>query len=242
VADLGIVTLVVIGLAMLTGALVQTTVGLGLGLVAAPVVTLVAPQLMPGTLLLTVSILPLMTLARERDDIDWAGLGWSLPTRILGTAVGVLLVASLTVSQLGALVGAMVLLAVLLTAGAVVVPVTRGTLAGAGFLSGITGTTSSIGGPPMALLLQHRPPRQLRTTLAVYFLVGAAMSLVGLVLAGQMTLLQVLVAAVMVPVLLVGAESSRLLRARLRPEVVRPLVLVVCGVAAVVLLTRSLLG
>lgn len=241
-SDLGIVTLVVIGAAMLAGALVQTTVGLGLGLVAAPVVTLVAPQLMPGTMLLVVSILPLMTLARERDDIDWGGLGWSLPTRILGTVVGVLLVASLSYSQLGALVGVMVLVAVLLTARAVVVPVTRGTLAGAGFLSGITGTTSSIGGPPMALLYQHRAPRQIRTTLAVYFLIGAAMSIVGLVIAGQVTTLQVLVAAVMAPVLLVGAESSRLLRARLRPEVVRPTVLLVCGTAAVALLARSLLG
>lgn len=84
-SDLGIATLVVIGVAMLAGALVQTTVGLGLGLVAAPVVTLLAPQLMPGTMVLMVSILPVMTLARERADVDWPGLGWSLPTRILGT-------------------------------------------------------------------------------------------------------------------------------------------------------------
>ena len=36
----------------------------------------------------------------------------------------------------------------------------------------ITGTATSIGGPPMAILYQHQPPKTIRTTLAVYFLAG----------------------------------------------------------------------
>ena len=57
----------------------------------------------------------------------------------------------------------------------------------AGFIGGITGTATSIGGPPFALLYQHRPAQQIRTTMAVYFLIGAALSLVGLVIAGDLT-------------------------------------------------------
>ncbi|RYY42022.1 MAG: sulfite exporter TauE/SafE family protein, partial [Actinomycetales bacterium] len=183
--EMGTVALVVVLLAIVLGAFVQSTVGIGLGLVAAPVVTLAAPQLMPGGMLMVVVLLPIVTLARERDEIDWGGLRWAFPARVVGTVVGVWVVASVDDRQLGIAVGAMVLVAVLLTARTVVIPVNRGTLSGAGFVSGVTGTASSIGGPPLALLLQRRSPRQIRTTLAVYFLLGSLLSLVGLAWAGE---------------------------------------------------------
>ena len=58
---------------------------------------MVEPDLMPDFLLVLAFLLPFVTLAGERDDIDWHGLRWSLPTRAVGTAVGVwLVVASAT--------------------------------------------------------------------------------------------------------------------------------------------------
>ena len=129
---------------------------------------------------------PLVTLAHEREEIHWAGLGWSLPSRVLGTAVGVAAVATFSTRSLGLVVAVMVLAAVLVTWLAVRPPMTRGTLVAAGLVSGFAGTATSIGGPPMAILYQDRPPRQIRTTLAVYFMVGAALSLAGLGLAGQL--------------------------------------------------------
>lgn len=156
--------------------------------------------------------------------------------------LGVWVVASFDARQLGIGIGVVVLAAVLLTARTITVPVTRTSLGVAGFVSGITGTASSIGGPPFALLYQHRPARQIRTTMAVYFLVGAVMSIIGLALAGAITREQVVLAAVMLPALLVGFVLSGPLRRRLDPDVVRPAVLLVSGVSAVVLIVRSLTG
>lgn len=236
------VALVVVLLAIVLGAFVQSTVGIGLGLVAAPVVTLAAPQLMPGGMLMVVVLLPIVTLARERDEIDWGGLRWAFPARVVGTAVGVWVVASVDDRQLGIAVGAMVLAAVLLTARTVVIPVNRGTLSGAGFVSGVTGTASSIGGPPLALLLQRRSPRQIRTTLAVYFLLGSLLSLVGLAWAGELTVDEAWFALAAVPALVLGFVVSGPLRRRLPAHVVRPLVLLVSGASAVALIVRSTVG
>ena len=80
-----------VAVALLAGATVQSLVGLGLGLVAAPVITMVEPRLMPELMLWLACTYPLVTLAGEREDIHWIGLGWSLPTRVVGTAVGALL-------------------------------------------------------------------------------------------------------------------------------------------------------
>ena len=94
----------------------------------------------------------------------------------------------------------------------------------------------------MAILFQHRPPRQIRTTMAVYFLAGAALSLVGLALVGEVNQHDALLALALAPVLLVGAAAGQALRPRLAAARVRPAVLVVCGGSSLVLLVRSIAG
>src|SRR5262249_19449692 len=97
------------GIAGVLGALVQSGVGLGLGVVAAPVVTLLDPALMPGSMLLAGAILPVLILAREARHTDWPGVSWALAGRVVGTAAGIWLVTAVPVQALGILVGAAVL-------------------------------------------------------------------------------------------------------------------------------------
>jgi uncharacterized membrane protein YfcA len=229
-----------VALALLLGSLVQSVVGLGIGLIAAPVITLLAPQLMPGVLISLALVLPCITLVHDHHDIDWHGLNWSLPSRVVGTTLGVWVVASFTESQLGLFIGTMVLLAVLVTWRAVTVPINRTSLSVAGFIGGVTGTATSIGGPPFALLYQHRPPTQIRTTMAVYFLIGAAISLVGLTVSGDLEQHQVAVAALLLPAVGAGALIGIPLRRVLPAHVVRPAVLGVSALSALVLVVRSL--
>lgn len=234
--------LVVLAVTVLVGAAVQGLVGLGVGLVAAPVTTLLAPELMPALLLWLAAALPLVTLLREHNEIDWRGLAWSVPGRVPGTVLGVAVVAWFSERQLGVAVGLMVLMAVVLTVKTVRLPVNRTTLVTAGFVSGVSGTATSIGGPPMALLYQHREPRQIRSTLAVYFVFGAALSLIGLAVAGSLESRAFWLALLLAPSLVVGFVISGLLRRRLDPGHIRYGVLGVCGLSALVLLVRSLAG
>jgi uncharacterized membrane protein YfcA len=229
----------VLAATLVVGAAVQGLVGLGLGLVAAPVTMLLEPQLMPDLLLWLAMLLPVVTLVREHHDIDWGGLAWAITARVPGTALGVYLLTVFSVRALGIAVGLMVLVSVLVTARAVVVPVNRRSLAAAGLTSGVTGTATSIGGPPMALLLQHRRPEQIRSTLGVYFLAGAGLSLVGLGVTGGLEWSTFLLAMLMVPCLVVGFVLSRALQRVVPRHRVRTGVLVVCAVSALVLLLRS---
>lgn len=238
---LSLPVVVTVALALLAGATVQAMVGLGLGLVAAPVIALVEPTLVPELMLYLAATLPVLTLAGEREEIDWGGLAWSFPTRVVGTAVGALAVASLAPELLGALVAVMVLVAVALTWRTVVIPLRRSTLMTAGLVSGIAGTATSIGGPPLAILYQHRPPRQIRTTLAVYFLAGALLSVAGLAVAGQLHRHTALLAVCLLPCLIAGGLLGGLLRHRFPPDRVRATVLVVCAASAGALLVRSVL-
>ena len=235
-------TYAVIAAAVLVGSVVQSAVGLGVGLVAAPVTALLEPALMPGALLMVAALMPCMTLVFDHHDIDWRGLLWSLPARVPGTLVGVWVVTALSARELGIAIGVVVLLAVAVTWHAVTVPVNRATLSAAGFASGITGTATSIGGPPIAIVYQHRPAREIRTTMAVYFLVGASLSLAALLVTGDLTRDQAVASATLVPFLALGAGLGALARRSIPARIVRPAVLLVSSASAVVLLVKSLAG
>ena len=235
-------TYAVIAAAVLVGSVVQSAVGLGVGLVAAPVTALLEPALMPGALLMVALLMPCLTLVYDHHDIDWHGLLWSLPARLPGTLVGVWVVTTLTARELGIAIGLVVLGAVAITWRAFEVPVNRASLSAAGFASGITGTATSIGGPPIAIVYQHRPAREIRTTMAVYFLVGAGISLVALLISGDLTDDQAVAAVELLPFLALGALVGALARRSIPAHVVRPAVLLVSSASALVLLVRSLIG
>jgi uncharacterized protein len=232
----------VLAATLVIGAAVQGLVGLGLGLVAAPVTALLEPDLMPDLLLWLALTMPMVTLLREHHQIDWRGLGWALPARVPGTVVGVFFVGLFSAREMGIAVGLMVLASVLLTGIAIRLPVNRGTLVTAGFISGITGTATSIGGPPMAILYQHRTAEQIRSTLAIYFLLGAGFSLVGLGITGSLEGSTFLLAMLLVPCLFLGFALSRLLKRLVAGHHIRGGVLLVCGLSSLVLLAKSLLS
>ena len=76
-------------LAVVLGGLIQSGVGLGLGIVASPVVTLLDPALMPGSMLVAGAALPALILARGARHTDWPGVSWALAGRLAGTAAGI---------------------------------------------------------------------------------------------------------------------------------------------------------
>jgi len=232
---------VILAVTLVVGAAAQGLVGLGLGLVAAPVVTLLEPTLMPDLLLWLTLFMPVVTLVCEHHQIDWRGLAWAMPGRVPGTAIGVAFVGWFSVREIGVAVGLMVLASVLLTLRSVRLSINPGTLLVAGVVSGITGTTTSIGGLPMGILYQHRSPAQIRSTLAVFYFFGAGLSLVGLGMTGSLDRSTFFLATAMVPCLLLGFLVSRLLRRVVQAHHIRGGVLFVCALSAVVLLVKSLL-
>ncbi len=240
VLDVPVGPFVAIVLVVALGAALQSMVGLGLNLVSAPLVTLLEPSLMPELPLVLAVILPVVTLTHSHARIDWRGLAWIIPARVPGSALGVLMLGWFSTRSLGVAVGLMVLVAVVLTLRAVQVPLTKPRLTAAGFVSGVAGTTTSIGGPPVALLYQHHEPEEVRSTLAVCFVLGALISLVAIGVGGQLVWHAVVVGVVLTPGLLVGALVGVRLRGVVPDRATRYAVLAICAASALVLLARSL--
>lgn len=229
------------GTAVLVGAVIQGAVGFGVALMAAPIVTLLDPTLMPGSVLVVGFLLPMMSLASEHRHVD-RRVGWVLAGRLVGTLPGVVIVSLLPPEQLGIGIGLMTLLAVGLTMHTLTVPVTRATLAAAGFVSAVGATAASIGGPPLALVYQRSDARTVRSTAALVFVLGSMLSMLALAAAGEMGLRELLTGLSFVPFFAVGFALSLPLRGHLRGAGFRYAVLSVVVASALAVLLRPAFG
>lgn len=236
---MGDVVIALAGVVVALGALVQGTVGFGIALVAAPLLAILDPSLVPVPLLMITAVHAVLTLLREHVDTDWRGVGWALLGRLPGIGLGVLAVATLPPRGFVAAVG----LTVLVCCGLSVVrwrprPTVPALLI-AGLVSGAGGTASAIGGPPVALLYQDAKGPRVRSTLAAYFTVGTLASIAGLALAGEVTGAALGSGALLLLPMLAGFALSGPARRLLDRGWTRPSVVGLAAAGAVALLVQS---
>lgn len=231
-----------LGLALFAGAFVQSSIGFGMAVVAAPFLVLFAPELMPGALLVTSFSLPVVQLVHGPRDIAWRPLSWALVARLLVMPLGVAAVALLSVRAISVVTGVLILLTVAASVSALEVRTTPVNAAVAGAIAGFSGTAASIGGPFLALVLQHERPTRLRATLSVFFLAGAAMAVAGLSFAGEFTREQLVAGLAWIPFMALGYAAAAPARARLDRDRLRRAVLAFCVLASVSVIVRALLS
>ncbi|MFI5657728.1 sulfite exporter TauE/SafE family protein [Streptomyces sp. NPDC051684] len=200
--------LIIAGVLTLSACL-QASIGFGMAMLAAPVVAVVDPSLVPGTLIIQAGLLTLFVTVAERRHIDLRGTGWALVGRVPGTVAGALLVAALPPRGLALMLSGVVLLGVVLTCFGWTPRPHRPTLVLAGSASGLLGTATSIGGPPMALVWQGKDAPVLRGTMSGFFLIGSVLSVVTLAPTGAMGPHTLLTSLLLAPAPALGYVLSR---------------------------------
>lgn len=235
------VVLVLMGLGAL-GGVVQGSVGFGFGLVATPVLALYRPDLVPVAVQVAVLALLMATLWHEWRHADWRAFGWVMAGSVPGTILAALVVAAVSPRTMQLLVGCVVLAMVGLSLRRTSSGERPLILVVAGVVSGVTGTMSGVGGPPVALSLGRRDPARTRATLALIFLAGDLVALGSLAGAGVMTRGAVLGGVMMVPGIVLGFLVALRLRAHLTGRAFGRGVLAVSCAAAVVLIVRAVVA
>jgi uncharacterized membrane protein YfcA len=236
-----VVALVLVTVLVAGAACVQGAAGFGMALLAAPLLTLVDRSFAPAPLVL--AVLPLSVLVAQRDwaHLDRKGLAWAIGGRLPGVVLGAIAAAALSEHTLALVLGLGVLVAVGLSMITARLRPTPGTLVSAGFASGFMGTTTSIGGPPMALVYQRSDGPAFRSTLAIYFAAGALMSLAGLAIAGRVGAHELRLGLLLWPGVVLGFLLSKPLTRYLDDGRTRPMVLTISAMAALLLIAAEVL-
>lgn len=222
------------------GAIIQGSVGFGVGMVSAPFLMWAIPESMPAALVALGGAMTLTTLATHWRHIDWPTFLLTIIGRLPGLALGAWLVAAVPTSVLGALVGLAVVVAVVLQRKRWPIRKTPRNLLLAALISGTTGTATGIGGPPVAMVLAEEPGPLVRATLAAYFLVGSVMSLGALAVVGKLGTTALLHCLALLPALVLGAVLAHPLARYLDDGRTRTAILVLAAVSGLLLVVTSL--
>ncbi len=230
-------------LAVILGTAVQRLAGQGYGMVAAPVLALVAPGWLPGTVLLVGLVVGAGSFLADRSAVERR----DLPPGFAGRALGAVIAAWIAARVVGTpalplVTGGIVLCAVALSVAGLRLPIRPGTLFGAGTVAGIMGTLTGIGAPPMAILYSGTEARRSAATQNVFFAFGMAVSIAALTLAGVIGWRHLAFAVTLAPAVPLTIRAVRPLTGRVAKGSIRPWALGLAAVAAIVLIARSLLG
>ncbi|MGO1246260.1 MAG: sulfite exporter TauE/SafE family protein [Oceanisphaera sp.] len=232
-----------LALLIVTGSIVvQAWVGIGFGLLAAPLLYLIDPAFVPGPVLMLGWMLSLIVVVKQRHALNWRRVFPAIIARLPGSWCGGLLLVSIAAWQLSLFFGSALLVAVWLSLRRYSLPLNKMNLTVAGFLSGVLGTSTSVGGPPIALLYQHEERLTARNEIAAFFLVGTPISLLMLWLNGGAALVNIGLIVKMLPGVVIGFWLSRHLERVISAQSARPAILCISAISAIVVLVQGVMG
>jgi uncharacterized membrane protein YfcA len=226
---------VIAALALLVGSAVQTAIGFGLAVIAAPIIVLFKPEWVPATLTMVALVLSIQNTWNQRSGLEVKLIAPAMISRLPGTVIGAWILLIIPVQMLQVLVSSMVFVAIFVTLFAKPFKATKANLGIAGFVSGISGTTTSIGGPPMALVMQHGSSHTTRANLSLYFTFSCLTSLLSYKVVGLLDSTLWVAGLSFIPVAYVGFFIGKKLR-RWVDDRFRVILLSLCSVSAIIAL------
>lgn len=232
---------IICAITVFIGTSVQRLSGAGYGMFAAPVMALVAPEWLPGTVVLVGFLIGAGSLLNARDAVAWRDLPPGFAGRILGAGIAAYVAAAVVGTDgLSIIVGFVVLFAVGLTVLGLTFPISSGSLFVAGGVGGVMGTLTGIGAPPMAILYANVETRRAAATQNAFYGFGTLVAIVALSIAGVLTWPQLAFALSLAPFVPLALWASCPLASRFERGAIRPWALGMATVSALVLLGRSL--
>lgn len=172
---------------MVVASTVQSSVGMGQGLLSAPLLRLLHPDLLPGPIVFAGFLTSVVLMLRNSRRSDVRETLPAIAGRIVGIGIAIGLLAVLSEQGLTITIGGIVLFMVALRLVGLRVERTPKVLGGTGVVSGIGGTIAGLGGAPLGLLYeQHARARDFRGPMGVIMAVGGAVTVLSLAVAGEL--------------------------------------------------------
>ncbi|MCK6264309.1 sulfite exporter TauE/SafE family protein [Vibrio sp. ZSDE26] len=215
------------------GSFVQTAIGFGLAIVAAPLLFMISPDYVPAPICLVGLYISILNAMKHRTSVSIGGLKTALIGRVPGSVAGGFLLVLVSTDTLALWLGILVLFAVVVSSLPYRLEPTPMRMGVAGFFSGLFGTSAGIGGPPMALLLQHQEAAQLRGNLSAFFVFSSVISLIIQIPAGFLNSHHLWITVPLIPAAWLGYRLALATTQSLPKEKIRIGALLLCSVSGV---------
>ena len=228
---------------IILGAITQSAIGIGFG-IPAGILVLLEPSMVPSCIILMGSFLALSNAMLSYKDIIKVDLIYSYTGRIIGSILAMpLIFFTLGTDYYLIIFGVLLLIATYLSAKKWNIVATKKNITIAGTASGLMGTLTGIGGPPMAIVYQNSSAKKVVATLNMFFGFGALFSVLLFVYYDLINLPEVMKSIYLAPGLVIGTYIGR--RKIIREFVnrnLKNLIIAICFVSAVVIILDAILS
>lgn len=224
------------------GALIHGSTGIGMALVAGPVLVLIDPGFTPTPLLIATQTIGLRHVVAERRHTDNRAVGRCLLGLPVGVALALVVVAAVEEGAMALFIGSATALAcVALLIGVKPRRTARTEVAGGAAIA-FAAVSAGLPGPPAVVTFNDMDGSALRGTASTYMLFVATIGLAGLTITGSFGLDELRLCLYLLPGIGLGLIGARYLRHQLDRSWFRPAVLTVALLGGLALVGRELVG
>lgn len=234
-----LLTLVLINIIVLIGSLLQGLIGYGVGMFCAPLLFLINPNLVPAPLILISTIITVFMIYRDRGHLQFEQVSWAMVGGFVGVLLAGLILNITTKEQFELVFAIMILIAVFISILGFTPKVNNKTNTIAGFISGLMGTITAIGGPPMALLYQHGDIKTIKANLTAFFLFLNIIAIITLASINQITLNTLTTVTSTLPGIAIGLYIASKAHHIVKAHLIRRWILVLCAITAIIAIIRA---
>ncbi|WOH36097.1 sulfite exporter TauE/SafE family protein [Thalassotalea fonticola] len=214
--------LIIAIVAVTLGAALQSLAGFGIGVIAAPILVMIDPAFIPAPILMMGLVLSLLNTIHYRQQLKFGNIGVALLGRITGSLLAVMLLLLLPPVFFTLCFALFIMLCVFLSYSHFHIKYSPRNLLIGGFFSGLAGTTTSVGGPPIAMVYQNSELNSTRAELGLFFLIATLISLTLLLISGNFSYYQLQLTLPLLPAIFLGFGISLWLGKRFKPHYLKP--------------------
>lgn len=222
------------------GSIVQGSIGIGLGLIAAPALVAIDPAFTPGPLLIVAQMVGVRHIVAEREHADIPAFKNSMLGVPFGVVGAIVVLEMMSARWLGIVVGSLTAMAAAGLLMGMSFKRSKRAEVVAGLACAFASLTAALPGPPVICVYNDMKPSTLRPTSSLLILSVAVIGFVSLFLTGNFGSHEVELLGWLVPGALIGLFAARYVRPHLNRPWFRPLVLVIALVGGLALVARQI--
>ena len=238
--EYSLATIALINIIVMLGSLLQGLIGYGIGMFCAPLLFLISPTLVPAPLILWSTLLTIIMLQRDKSHLQFAQVSWAMKGGAIGVILAGVILNFASKTQFELVFGLVILAAVFISVLGFKPKVNKITNTIAGFTSGLMGTLTAVGGPPIALLYQGGDIKNIKANLTAFFLFLNFVAIITLTSIGEISIDTLTIVALASPGVILGLHISTKAQGIIQPHLARRWILALSAITAVIAIIRAL--
>jgi uncharacterized membrane protein YfcA len=238
--ELSIESIIIINSIIVISSVFQMVTGISVGMIIVPILAFISYSLVPTPIIFASIVLTIFMAYKYKKHICYQTTKSISIGMLLGIIIALIFFTTIKTNLIGIVFGVMILLSVLFSIKFSRFELNNTNGFWGGLVAGTMGAISAVGGQVLAMLMQNKPVENIKATLSFLYTLFSIVMLIIFAYFDKFSLEQAIVGIYMMPGFLIGFLIGPYFIKYLNPKIVKPLILWLASIGALLLIVKSL--